>query len=71
MCSSIGLQGALCAPCIKEVGETNDCWRNTKNTPSFAPTNVFLYDGLPRVQQFDFIPQRGLTFDCLLALKFN
>ncbi len=32
-------RGAL-HPCIKEVGETNDCWRNTKNTPSFAPTGV-------------------------------
>ena len=43
---SIGSPGGFSPLAYNNLGETNDCWRNTKNTPSFAPTNVFLYNGL-------------------------
>ena len=43
---STGLPGGFSPLAQNNLGETNDCWRNTKNTPSFAPTNVFLYNGL-------------------------
>ena len=46
-------------------GVKMDYWTHeVRHIKSFAPTSVFLYDGLPLVQHIGFIPQRGLTLEC-------
>ncbi|MCI5823695.1 MAG: hypothetical protein MRZ90_02020 [Candidatus Gastranaerophilales bacterium] len=45
-------------------GMKTDYWmREARHIKSFAPTSVFLYNGLPCVQQVGLIHQRGLIFE--------
>ena len=66
----IGLQRQNKTKINPHCGVKTDYWTHeVRHIKSFAPTSV-LYDGLPRVQQVGFIPQRGLIL-LILLIKFN
>ena len=64
-----GCQGAL-APWHKITLAKQMIVGETQKTRLVSPQPTFYMTDFVR-SIFEFMPQRGLTFDCLLALKFN